>query len=347
MAKKSILVYNLTEGTISGEDDLGYQLSIPVVQESEQPLPDIKFNLSGLDLEHLDGDTTVMLYYDEDERGDYKDIQLTMISDDNWLVGLDTSHTDRKGWRRAFQYYPKSYEDDRDYNYHQIQESTSQELEEETKSQDTLSAKTESSSIENSEEQSPSQTANHNDEELLSQDCPSTQSINPSNNRQESTLANAKAVSGTQLDTNTHSNIDQDALEYIMSTGEDTSYLEGFYDPATETRALASSYPTSENKKDDSSPSAINQLAMEIELESESSSNTDSSTGALDKLMDDISREAELCSPINDRCDDSSTRALQKLMDDISREAQPCSPTENASNGPLSDLPDDLIEALT
>lgn len=186
MMKKSFLVYNLVKGELSGKDELGHQINIPIEQDSDQPLPDIEFQLHGLDLEHLYDLSTVRLYYEIDERGDYKDIQLTMVSDDGWIVGLDTSYTNRNGWRRAFQYYPSSYDDDRDHI--SIQESTYQDIDEETKSQDTLTTKDESSSVDKNGEHTPSPTVNKNDQTLLSHDCPSKQSIASCPNHQESTI---------------------------------------------------------------------------------------------------------------------------------------------------------------
>lgn len=261
MTKKSILAYSLKESAISGKDELGNLITIPVVQESDQQLPDFIFKMQGLDLEHLYGDITVTLYYDVDEMGDYKDVVLTLTSEDNWLVGLDSCHTDKKGWRRAFQYYPKSYEDDRDYR--PSQESTPHELEDETKSQAILPAKEESSSVENNEAQSPSPTVN-NDDALVSQDYPSTQSIDSVKNHQESTLTDTKAESGPQLETDTHSNINQDMLESIMTPAKDRSNLEGFDDPSTEESVLANPDSSTGNKRDDSSTCDLDKLMEEI-----------------------------------------------------------------------------------
>lgn len=269
MTRNSILIYNLAEDKLSGNDDLGNQINIPIEQDSDQSLPDIKFNLKGLDLEYLNDISTVKLYYDLDEKGEYKDIQLTIVSDDGWMVGLDTSHTNKKGWRKAFQYYPNSYNDDRYKGSHPIQIFTSQDLEKETKSHDTLTTKEESSSVDKKGEHTPSPTVNKNDQTLLSHDCPSKQSIVSNPNRQESTITDPKPANETKIDRTTSKLVEQGIMEFIMPSTQDLSILERFDELEKETRALAGSCLPTEKTRSTSLPNGIDELAKEFGCEAE------------------------------------------------------------------------------
>lgn len=269
MTKNSILIYSLAEGKLDGKDELGNQISIPIEQDSDQPLPDIKFKLYGLDLEHLSDLSTVKLYYDLDEKEEFKDIQLTIVSDDDWIVGLDTSHSNGKGWQKAFQYYPDSYNDDRYKGCHPIQISSSQDLDKETKSHDTLTTKEESSSVDKNGEHTPSPTVNKNDQTLLSHDCPSKQSIASCPNHQESTITDQKLANEITMDRTTSYLVEQGKIKFIMPSTEDISILERFDEPEKETRALACSGLPTENKRDASFPSGIDELAKEFGCEAE------------------------------------------------------------------------------